>query len=464
MKPFIFVSALAISLSSTIVIAQSSGSDDRHRNGPPLPPSDLSIEHSLMITDLRVIEDPVRTDPTGPDPGVWTFRYLMEQMAGGHDAAEFVLRWLEQWETEQTINTHQVMARPAMRERVIDPWLAVSGGNRLDLSQAPFKLLAIVNRMDLRDHDGEHVTQAGEGRFVFGVLDATGQPLPPVAGPATGGFLVILEYALLADTMAELERWARDWSELSRWEIGSEDYNQHLERITRDFTDAGRGPGRPNASALNQVRTNEIALAAPWELREFVLDHRSGLLRPHAVALTPDTLAVNGTPEFAALINANQTALFENRFELPSTWFGGSSQSGPFNSATIAALPTRTFTVNPVTETAVDLPWSAAGIADNEARHLFALNTCNGCHRDETDTGFAHVAFPETHAMPVSLGQSAQLSGFLTGIEVVDPVDGITIRRFADLERRAVDLTTLLQSFAENPSRPEARHQPGFVH
>ena len=46
-------------------------------------PMDIVIdpERELMITDLGVVEDPVRTGPGG----VWTSRHLIETMAGPHD-------------------------------------------------------------------------------------------------------------------------------------------------------------------------------------------------------------------------------------------------------------------------------------------------------------------------------------------------------------------------------------------
>lgn len=73
---------------------------------------------------------------------------------------------------------------------------------------------------------------------------------------------------------------------------------------------------------------------------------------------------------------------------------------------------------------------------DNEARHQLSLNTCNGCHSGETGTSFLQI-FPR---LP---GQVSQLSGFLTGETVPDPVTGAQ-RSFNDLARRARDLATLV--------------------
>lgn len=278
----------------------------------------VTPEKELLITDLRVIEDSVRTNPENGDEAVWSFRYLMENMAGENDPSEFTLKWLEQWESDQIINGQTSPARPGIRHVLIDPWLAASGGERLDLNQAPFKLLAIVNRLDLRDHDRISVNTAGEGRFVLGVLNEEGAPLPPVAGKAPGGFIVIFEYELVADKMRELDKWAQKWHNLGRYSLGSERYKENLEKITRNFTDAGKAPKKVNQNSINQIRTNEFSFGPNWELREFILDMETGLLKQHTVAQTPDTLLTNDTMEFAQLINDHENDLIEGNFSLPA--------------------------------------------------------------------------------------------------------------------------------------------------
>ena len=119
------------------------------------------------------------------------------------------------------------------------------------------RLLAIVNRFDLRS-----TGNAGEGRFVFGVLDAAGNPMQ---------FTVILEYKLPAANAAAVQTWANDWHALGALALGSAAYRTKLQQITHKFSKRGAFPGRPNDSAISQVRSNEIALAFPWELRELHL-------------------------------------------------------------------------------------------------------------------------------------------------------------------------------------------------
>lgn len=434
---------------------------------PSAPAPSVDPKAQLLITDLSVVEDPVRTNPANGPRATWSFKYLIEQMAGDNDPAAFALRWLELWEQDQIVNGDVSPARPGIRELIIDPWLARSGGSALDLNQAPFKLLAIVNRLDLRAIDDQgNVQSAGEGRFVFGVLGDDGKPLPPSGGFAPGGFLVIFEYEQVADSMQDLGRWVQQWHELGRHRIGSQRYNDALERITRRFSDHGQAPHKVNQSPINQIRTNEVSLGPTWELREFVLDEPSGLLAQHTVAVTPGTVEVNGTAALSQLINDNEAAILDGSFALDDIWLGASSLSGPFQPSDFPDFGERTFVVNDLFAPFVNIPWSAAGINSNDARHAFAVNTCNGCHRDETLTDFAHVQFPEDHTLPGSLGTPAKLSGFLTGIELPDPVEPAVTRSFDDLGRRKADMEELAASFGRDGRGPgpHGPHHPRRVH
>lgn len=366
----------------------------------------VNADAELMIRNLLVVEDPIRTNWSGsltnPSDGAWTFGRLMTAMAGQNDPEVFVRNWLAQWDSPQTVNGLPVAARP-MNAFVTQPWLTASGGTRLDLRRAPFRLLAIVNRMDLRD-----LTRgsAGEGRFVFGVLGAGGNQLQ---------FTVILEFNLPATTQADVDRWAADWHALGAQPIGSPAYNQALETITSRFAGASVSPTRPNGSAINQVRSNEIALAAPWELREFQLN-AAGQLIQVPVAQTTD-LPLNNSPALAQFINANTAALLTDTHVVPATFNGAPFLAG-------SALTNFGHT------------WRAPGITNNEARFHFSVNTCNGCHAGETNTPFLHV-------FPRNAGQVASLSGFLTGTTVPDPVTGQP-RTFNDLSVRSESLLAVL--------------------
>ena len=435
----------------------------------PAPPADNSIDPAkeLIITHLGIMEDPIRTNPKKGPKAVWTFKHLMTQMAGRNNPSRFALEWLRLWETDQLVNGKLSPARPAITETIIEPWLTASGGQRLNLDIAPFKLLAIANRIDLRVHDADSVTSAGEGRFVFGVLKPDGTPLPPLAGPATGAFTVIFEYELVAKNMKEVNDWAKSWHALNRHALGSASYNRALEKITRRFTDKGRALEKPNGNAINQIRTNEFSFGPNWELREFVLSPDSGMLSQHTVALTPDSLALNGTEELARLINENESAILEDTFDFPPQLLAAGSTAGPFLSTDFSDFEERTFNAIPLGGPLVDIPWSAEGIRSNEARHRFALNTCHGCHRSETNTGFLQIGFPTDHDLPRSLKNEALLAAFLTGGEATDPLlPEQTVRTFNDLERRSASLQELLEHMkGKNGERPPRKaHRPRFVH
>ena len=379
----------------------------------PINPSSIDPERELVITDLSVIEHPILTDPTSDTP-YWTFKYLMEQMSINQDTSQFVQTWLEQWLVDQPVGFGNSPARTSMQELVIDPWLAASGGNELDLTIAPFKLLAIVNRMDMRSFDCEDIFSAGEGRFVFAVLDENGQQLG-------GGFTAILEYNLAATNFNQLKQWALRWHELGQFPIGTDTYIKKLSIITRKFTDAyldfsALPAGRPLISShLNQLRTNEIGLARPWELREFTLDTDSGSLIQTPVAQTPDFNFFNGTQLGRMIMGF----IVNSGMAIPPSVLGSAAPT-PFG-----------------------VPWEPENVS-SQARHLFAVNTCNGCHQVETDTPFVHIGIPLNNNLPTSLGNPAFLSGFMTGIDVQDPVDPTIIRSFNDIERRRFDFAELL--------------------
>jgi hypothetical protein len=391
---------------------------------PLIPPAVVDEARSLMITGLSVVEDPARTfnpcKKTGAPMGKWTFGHLMTQMANepvtGVKPSAFVLRWLQLWHAEQTVNGLSVPQREAVN-RIIDGWPKLPDGS-LDLAKAPFRLLAIVNRVDLRENLVYGGGSAGEGRFVFGLIGE---------GCSADPFTVILEYGVRKRGCSDVKSWGRAWAKLSSLPLGSPAYLSALERITDQFVRANAAPDKPNGSALNQLRTNEVALANPWELREFKIvakGPQAHALQQTTVTQTPDNATINGSSVLAQFINANAELVREGRhvvsreFPVGSPFLGGAAET-PFG-----------------------LFWSAPGISDYQLRQGFSLNTCNGCHAGETGTTFLHVA-------PTSFGEPATLSAFLTGGEgsvVPDPGGTGGETRFSDLARRREDLADLVGS------------------
>ena len=420
---------------------------------------------SLVITHLDVVENDDRTfNPctgAGTPMGPWTFGYLMTQMANqpvtGISPSEFVLNWLDKWMSVQTVNDWEVAHRQKIKTLVIDPWVAASGGPHrpLNLAIAPFKLLAIVNRVDLRNNTTYGGGDAGEGRLVFGVIDRTSEGgIDPYPGTGSKNcretqITVIFEYGIDRQGCA-IRNWGRQWHNLRHFVLGSPAYNAALQAITDQFTAAGVAPHKPNGSALNQLRTNEVELllgvskAPVWELREFKIGGEPpvnpGQLEEVTVKLTPD-LTRNETALLTDFVNLNTPSILTQTHDVPATFMGqrflGGSSLAPRN----PALPVDD-------DTNWDNPVGGPFITNRQARHLFSLNTCNSCHTGETNTVFTHIK-------PVPFGTEAGLSGFMNGItpgtgvvpfKVDDPADGTPTRKFNEFRRRRIDLDILVHS------------------
>lgn len=402
-------------------------------------PGGVDADRSLMITDPSVIGDCTRTyDPcadVGTPGGKWTFGYLMRQLAGNTDVSAFTNSWLQQWVAMQTVNRFPVAPRSLMQSDVLATWPTLASG-ALDVDKAPFRLLAIVNRIDLAQNLAYGSGSGGEARFVFQLMSeppaGTTKPKhPPVCRPLD--FTVIFEYRIDKSDCVDLRDWANQWVALASQPFPSASYNAALEAITEQFV-------KP-ASALAQVRTNEIALAGAgvntWEMREFALD-ANGALAEKTVRRTPD-ITFNGTNALADWVNgAGGTAT--SPAEVPAQQPLGT----PFLAGS-AIMPTDGFF------------WQGsdtAPITPAETRRVFSLNTCNGCHAGETTTHFTHLHLAvasggtgtTTTTVPgctsTAVGSVVQ-SGFLTGEDVSVPLTSTTIH-YADLEARR----TALDGFA----------------
>jgi hypothetical protein len=369
-------------------------------------------ERELMIRDLTVVEDPARTyEPctgTGTRMGAWTFGRLMTEIANepatGINPSDFVEQWLQQWQTPQLINGFTTSTYDSQIQSFLDAWPRLPDG-RLNLEEAPFRLLAIVNRLDLRGNFAYGSASGAEARLVFGALkcEFVDSPKPSDARE----FTVIFEYAAPADSCSSARGWARQWRALSSLVIGSAGYNAALQAITDQFTLRDLRPGRPpNRSAINQVRTNaiEIAGSTGWELRESKTPPDgvfAGWLRQVTVAQTPDWHFQNRA-QLASFINDEAPAILDGSHAVPLERPAGT----PFRGA--LAFP------------GSGRAWNAPGILDLDARHRFSLATCDGCHTREVDNQFLHIR-------PRRIGRVSSLSDFLTGIDMpkLDPVSGV---------------------------------------
>jgi hypothetical protein len=225
--------------------------------------------------------------------------------------------------------------------------------------------------------------------------------------------------------------------------------------MTESVVLAGKAPSKGNQNALNQLRTNEIALAGTggqWELREFQLVDEdpnagtntpsNGLLRPHTVALTPNDTNhdsqtdadVNSVVVGPVLAGINVVSGFTLANDCVSSFSVPHKVNGnPFlGGNALVAPPTH---------------WEAFSVTGSTAppvcaRKEFSANTCNGCHFGDTALNGTNGNNAFTHIDPMS-GIPATPSKFLTGggqgfsFSVPDQqFPGLVSWSFADLQRR----------------------------
>lgn len=409
-----------------------------------MPFTVVDPRRELFITDLSVVQDPTRTfdvcNNVGNPNGAWTFKTLMTNMANqpltGIDPAIFVENWVRTWQVNNTVNTFNIPARPNIGPQVLNNWPRLPDG-RLNLDRAPFRLLAIVNRVDLRGNPVYGGGSAGEGRLVFGVVNRSNN-----GGCSLTQFTTIFEYGVPISGCTNVKNYAQQWVNLGNITLGSAAFNPALQAITDQFTLANKAPNKPNGSALNQLRTNENSLNPLWELREFILPRGNGFLTITTAKDTPHRATYQNTATLANYINTCPPPTTP----VPLTWPGAT----PFLTGSA---------FNPALNDAS--AWNAPG-AINQCRHDFSLRTCDGCHGPEARAnGNPFVAFPppaETnfvHVTPRVPGQQSNLSKFLLGNGTLaapgtfpkdDPINNAPRRDFGDLVRRQQDLANLMNT------------------
>jgi hypothetical protein len=430
---------------------------------------------SLTITDTSVIADRTRTfDPCDVDAtgsvgnvdGVWSFKTLMTNMANtpltGISAQQFVHNWLLNWINAQTVNGFTIAARPNMAQFFIG-WNPANPAT-LNMNRLPFRLLAIVNRMDLGTSSLYGVAaKAGETRFVFGLVDETSSSCAPSGGKGSAAaalrMTVIFEFGDPTLNCVGTAARANQWIHLSSDVLPSAQFNTDLQAITDTVTVVNAAPSKPNGSALDQLRTNEIVSAVPWQLREFGLTAPFSSLQSSTIKQTPDpNLFRFGSPTTALFWENNVPSILCESHSVPATT--ASPDAGTVNFlGSHADYGVGTFW--DATTTIANQVWPAcwkpniltpAGCTSGaavqgcpstagEVRHKFSINTCDDCHSGETSTQFTHVS---------PLTSPAQLSMFLTGAYPVggvpDPGGELHVSRsFNDLQRRAQALESLAQ-------------------
>ncbi|MDR3681021.1 MAG: hypothetical protein P4L41_13735 [Flavipsychrobacter sp.] len=444
--------------------------------------STLIKQNSLFITDLSVVEDPARTfnevTGVGNPSGVWTFGNLITNMSGSHSPLDVLQSWLQSYlpSAPLVISGQPVSRRPHVIDYLIAPWLVKAGVVPTEsavteanwatlwhtapvgaiLKTAPFKLTAIVNRLDVRGNSGYGggVSNSGETRFIFTLIDpnagdgpfplgshgglTSGMPpindsneIPPTNFYDWRGMNIIFEFGNTENNLCDVVHFANQWVNLSTLTLGSSAYNAALESITHTVIDAGAGAaaGKPNGSALNRLRSNErifdtsSRLLVPpwaisdWEFRQFELQSTSGLFAQVTLTNTPVNAAngvntsgspaeVNFTPNIP-LNPLDQANLMNWVFSSPAVMTqilnGNHSMPAVFGGRPLLSIGAR---VDMEYLHYLDLDWNTTGAPNytphipsvpgnttyKKAREQLSLNTCQGCHNGETQTIFTEVA------------------------------------------------------------------------
>ncbi|TNE50203.1 MAG: hypothetical protein EP343_09010 [Deltaproteobacteria bacterium] len=411
-----------------------------------------TLDKSFMITHPKVLTS------QEAQTGTWSFPSAMAGLAGNpSQAGEFVKRWLLTWDQAQKANCQEVPARQSIVKTIIEPWKKLDGQAsatvaqwKPNLANSPFKLLAIVNRMDLNQIDRNgRVINAGEGRFVYGVMprDADGNFVAIPAGRAPR-MTIILEYRLVANNRYELQSWRNNWLKLSKIPGFDEPFQTALKKITDRFVESVNTPAHVMAGgAPFQLRTNEVALKSPWELREFNLNLKTRQLE---LVTTKRTPAENYRLAFDPKTGTSPKVLKDRRRLIEYLLLYASDIKK--GTHTVPA----TFQQEPLlashTQTPFNFSWADHIIesrvpADLKARfnsilkkdgliQKFSLETCNGCHGGDglkNDLPFQHVRLRA--GQPPKAPFLSEISKFLSDRDLPT--------RFCKLEKLENDIKAL---------------------
>jgi hypothetical protein len=325
-----------------------------------------------MIVDPSVV-DSVEARNEGATGGSLSFHRTMHTLAGSQDVAVFTENFFKNWENDQTVGRGVAEARPGV-SFVLDPasglWPRLPDG-KLDMEKAPFRLLAVVNRMDLLGTAPNKPN--GEGRLIYGMFSPGEETRDPAKGFGQL-FTVIFEFNLPGTH--SLRDWAARWHGLglqpfgvTSTGMGSASFNKLLfSNVVNDFV---------APQNLSQVRTNEFMFGSPWQLREFHLTN--GQLVAATTAQSPEP-SLNDSPELINWVKANKNAILSNTHNVPASLLGGVANEGfpSFCQGPGCGLSPDTFQ---------NTKWlvnsAATSGIEESVRSAFAEQTCNGCHNSE---------------------------------------------------------------------------------
>jgi hypothetical protein len=482
-------------------------------------PREIQPDKELLITHPAIVDSELARYP-----GPWSFGTLMAEMAGD-DGRQFVKAWLDTMALPQKVQEQgamlpqglcvagpivEVHPRPNFQKLIVEPWqrrdghVAETSGPWLPkLENAPFRLLAIVNRMDLGaasfvDFSGDEQAKwrlfgkeqefrklvasskdgipfglqpeterftpvnaggggwaggggettgpnVGEGRLVFGAVSESGSPLP-------GGWTIIFEYKLGRPP-------------------GFENVVDRIANAGRDQGIARRElrGGTPlfwarEWHALGDLDLTDQRFATALENITRTFTHRAGGKAPRLGQLRSNDGACGPGREFrqyelkgatlslATLPGTPAPAFMDRNSSEARALASFLREQTPLIRAGIGNLPStlsdrgKTHRLDSlvayIPEGRPGFHWDLA--APRETRRLFSLATCNGCHAGETGT------LTGMHIQPRNIGEAARLSDWLgagrNGLRVDDPNFKSTRVDLREMQDRREILAAFLNS------------------
>jgi hypothetical protein len=372
----------------------------------------VSPRAQLFINSPTVLND-ARAKVVNGVPGKWTFGYalreILELPAPGIDPIKLAAEqgkiddFLNKYIQNTKVNTFTPSIRTRTRATILAAWGTTMGSDNRPyrtLDKAPFKLVAIVNRLDIVKKGKTGVT-AGEGRFVYSFT-----------GP--GPMTVIFEYDLPIGTasnkgIATALDWGRKWQSLKTMLVDTNTaiagvqpnqsptvqptfrdaagYLTMLEGITELWANrtAQKRVGGSEAS-IAQIRTNEI-LDSEWELREIVRVRNAqnvATLQLTTVKNNPDQ-SLNNNAKLKNWLNTNVVCTTPTLINTCS--YNTANAEIP---ATIPDGTARMAILGVTSPEPFGFRWFQSSSIVKE--RFFSIQTCNGCHTGDTNTPFVHVA------------------------------------------------------------------------
>jgi hypothetical protein len=361
------------------------------------------------------------------------------------------------------------------QDRILDVWNVGTDPNAMADEDGPFRLLAVVNRMDLSGEvDGRGLGDTfaedqrkwfGEGRLVFGLKD----------GDASHPMTLIAEYRLPALKQVSStgttttfavdenfdhaagpgptnsnakwldgrERWARVWRELSNPSLTTAEYKDRLYAIVTLFARPENIIALRTGEQVRDKTTNQPDLVE-FEYREFYTNGGFALARRHnrrepvfcagGGSLLKDIITEEWTTDTAnsqydyklGPNTFNPSDGEQGKIDQLLSDCGGTAPFGASEDAKGGGLSLRAA----FARFKPDQVWPALPSGgDSEAkRHSMAVGSCSGCHSAETGTSGFHIS-------PRSANADSVVSPFLSGSPYTVNIGG-TDYTYNEIDRR----------------------------